>query len=271
VIKTWLVGAALVVCCGIAQVAECAALVREEKIIVVNGHKETWQLRWLHAPKPSPYCSPMGESFENNCLCAGFAYGESGKLEVTRRVGKKTERLLLDQFGRAGDYDSQGPDTVLRKWEPQSDDPSDDTNPEAVAKLIASLKRRPESDVLALGDYVHDGVGRQFLFQVGQMTCGKRMSILVGVTAQNPHLHAIKPAPGAIEPIVAEERAWQALLAGGGASTTTFWLCGDHGSEQETELLLVAHGGFVTGTTRSYACGKDGQRGNPVGSGSWPQ
>ncbi len=269
-IKTWLMGLSLAACYGIAQ-ADDAKLVREQKTIVVNGHRETWQLRWLRAPKPSPDCSPMGESYENNCLCAGFAYGESGRLEVVRRVGGKTERLVLDQFDRAGGFDTEGPDTVLRKWEPQAQDPTDRSDPAAIVKLITALKHRPQADVLALGDYLHDGVGRQFPFQVGQMTCGKRMNILVGVTAQNPHLHAIQPAAHAAEPIVADQRAWAALLGGGGVGTSTYWPCGDHGSEQEIALQLAARDGFVTGKTMNYECGKDGQRGKLVETGPWPQ
>ena len=69
--------------------------IREERKVLVNGVMETWQLRWKSPPKP--VCESNEEAAA--CPCMGFAFGESGELDLVRRRNNvEIDRLELTPF-----------------------------------------------------------------------------------------------------------------------------------------------------------------------------
>src|SRR5579884_2887791 len=67
-----------------------APLVREQRRVVVNGAPEVWTLKWRSRPKPE--CGP--EQGALMCPCMGFAYGETGDLDLIRT----RDGALVDQL-----------------------------------------------------------------------------------------------------------------------------------------------------------------------------
>lgn len=64
--------------------------------------------------------------------------------------------------------------------------------------LAADIAKRPVVQVMNLADYNHDGAATEFLFQGGTLPSTGRMMVLIGVSADNPKLHAtrtVTPCP----------------------------------------------------------------------------
>jgi hypothetical protein len=53
--------------------------------------------------------------------------------------------------------------------------------------------------------------------------------------------------------------AWQALLKNPGTTTIPTWACGDHGSEERTELVVSAKDGVIHVKSREYLCPTNGE------------
>jgi hypothetical protein len=71
--------------------------VREQRTVFVGSVREVWQLRW--SGKPSPVCGAENVDEAVVCPCAGFAYGEAGKLTLVRiRGGREIEGMDLGPF-----------------------------------------------------------------------------------------------------------------------------------------------------------------------------
>src|SRR5689334_10491660 len=86
-------------------------VVREEARVKVDGVVERWRLEWRAAPELDCF-EPEGVT----CPCQGFAYSESGELDLVRsRPGAPVERLALTPlFG--------GDPARLRRWKPLASD-----------------------------------------------------------------------------------------------------------------------------------------------------
>jgi hypothetical protein len=86
--------------------------IREEQRVMVNGVMETWQLQWKNPPRAA--CEPSDISL--TCPCTGFAYGETGDLDVVRlRDGREVKRLPVKSFFTDAP-DSGG--AVVQRWQP---------------------------------------------------------------------------------------------------------------------------------------------------------
>ncbi|MFZ5501433.1 MAG: hypothetical protein ACOY58_05940 [Candidatus Micrarchaeota archaeon] len=57
---------------------------------------------------------------------------------------------------------------------------------------------------------------------------------------------------------------WEALLKAKAPIKVVDWVCGDHGSDTETELELSADGNGIHATRSEYQCKKNGSRGRLV-------
>ena len=161
---------------------------REEHKVVVDGVEEHWRLEW--ATPPSPACSPDEPDVWSTCPCSGFAFGERGNLVLVRKKpGGDEERFALTQLF-AGDFDAPGNvgEVVLRRWDVQEEDMDQSDSPDFAERVQA----RPPATVMRFGDYDHDGQATEFLLQVGTLPCGKKMSVAIGVSRQNPRLHAFQ-------------------------------------------------------------------------------
>jgi hypothetical protein len=227
-------------------------VVRDQSTVIVGGAKETWRLVW--DGKPEPVCKSDDIEMAITCPCAGLAYGEYGKLTLVRnRNGRDIEALdLRPLFGK---FDYPNPDEMSgqaylqrRPMEESDHDRQDD------AKLPAEIERRPAPKILKFAAYDRSGASSAFLIQVGTLPCGKLQYTAVGVTAKNPHLHALGTVAHPDVPLVMPPNAWQALLKGSGPTTIPFWECGDHGSDTRSELVVSASNGVIRVKKRDYSC-----------------
>lgn len=248
----------LIACIAVLPAWAAETLVREEKKIAIQGVEETWQLVWEARPKP--VCSTDDIETATACPCSGFAYGETGHLTLVRkRPGLETERLDLRSLFADTGIVTGPPMAVLSRWPVNPNDSARAGRDDR--KLPGEIERRPATTAMRFGAYDRSARGTQFLIQVDAGPCGHTMYSAVGVTARNPHLHAIGSAANPNKPLVLPIKAWQALLAGPGTHTVVAWPCGDHGSESRTELTLAVVDEQITVKQRIYACTKNDQRG----------
>jgi len=231
-----------------------SSMIREEQSITVNGIRELWRLEWRTPPKSS--CGPEDDS-SATCPCTGFAYGESGRLDLVRSTkDREVERLELTPL-----FGDESPDrgaATLRRWEPQEKDLQE----EGSDAFLAQVRARPLVRIMRFGDYNHDGNSTEFFLQTGVEPCGKIEGIVVGVTVDDKRLHAFGTALHPDKPLVMQEREWEALLKTTGPTTVVDWSCGDHGSDTETDLALSATNGRIQAVRRVFGCTETGKRGH---------
>lgn len=237
-----------------------ASLIREEHKILISGVEETWRLEWAGAPKP--VCSADEKDIWSTCPCAGFAFGEKGNLTLVRkRLGHPDERLELSKLF-TGDMDGPADpgEAVLRRWDVHEEDLDDSGSPGFAARVRA----RPTATAMRFGDYDHDGKATEFVFQVGTLPCGKKMSVVIGVSAEKPRLHVFSSAGNPDKPLILQTSHWEALLGAKAPVKVVDWKCGDHGSDRETELQLSADKKGIHVARTEYECNQDGSRGGFV-------
>ncbi len=233
------------------------SLVRDEKPVVVDGVNEVWRLVWKHPPKPA--CAPDDpDSF--TCPCAGFAFGEKGELDLIRlRDGVEIERLPLTRLFR--DVPTEPPEAVVQRWERQEQDTI------AVDALLLQrrLQTRPVVSVMNLADYDHDGGTTEFFLQTGAIPCGKRVGVLIGVSANNNHLHVFGSLLHPRKPLYLRKEQWDALRSSAGPVRVLDVACGDHGATSETEIELQATGEGIRAYRIQYGCDASNHRAKLLG------
>ncbi len=254
----------LTMCClvmfsaAVAYAEGTTPVVREEQSLLVDGVEERWSLEWV-----SPQVEACGPDEENwsTCPCTGFAFGERGNLDLVRRVpGKKDERFSLTQlFKYASDLPLAGDtiEAILQRWDVQ---PEDYDNSD-VPGFGVRVRARPVSRVMHFADYDHDGRATEFALQIGTLPCGKRMSVVVGISRSKPRLHVFSSVKHPKQPLILQSWQWDKLSRAKGPIKAVDWRCGDHGSDVETELELRADDGNIHETRTEYECTKEGQRG----------
>lgn len=238
--------------------------IREQRTVNVLGMKETWQLVW--DGKPATVCGPDDLDMAITCPCSGVAYGEYGKLFlVRRRAGQVVERMdLLRLFGRS-DYpeaDKLRGTAYLQRWPLEAGDFDREHNGEPA--FISKLKHRSAPLIMRFADYDRDGNPTEFLIQVGTLPCGKLQFAAVGVSAKEPHLHALTTSEKPDTPLIMPLNAWQALLKGPGPSTVQTWDCGDHGSDVRSDLIVSANDGKIHVKQRDFSCSDDSPSAKPI-------
>jgi len=219
-----------------------ARLIREQKIVMVDGLPETWQLRWTS--KPTPFCSAHDVSMAITCPCSGVAYGEEGTLELMRiKSDKHIEKLTLGSLFADSDFLPLRPGhAALKKWDINYSGTPNDLRSDDV-DIYREVKKRKVADVMQFADYDHDGRATEFLLQVDTLPCGKHQSALIGISKEYPHLHAFTSVDEPEKPVVVADWVWRAMPSSNGHVEVVDWECGDHGSEVETKALLSAKGG----------------------------
>lgn len=235
------------------------ALLREKKVVVVDGVRETWLLRWDR--QPTAVCGAEEGDVSLTCPCSGFAYGQQGELSLVRlRPAAKLEKLQLGQFFIRDELPGDGP-AVLQRWPPDLD--RDISAGENDAEFIHAVVKRGLTDLMKFGDYDHDGHATEFLLQVGTLPCGKHQMLLVGISKQDPHLHAFSAVEKPDAPLVLGAWQWEALLRSRGTVRTINWPCGDHGSEIEWTDAISAENGVLHDVRTSRKCSQSEQEGAP--------
>ena len=241
-------------------------IIREQRHIVIDGVSELWRLEWMSPPKP--VCGPDSDKLGSNdpedwtnCPCNGFAFGEMGDLFLVRvRPGKIDERLRFKDYFLDG-YFIVTPLPILRRWDTKDSD-NDDKDKPGFAMLV---RQRPLAQIMKFVDYDNDGKATEFFIQTGSMTCGKRMGIVVGISRNNPHLHAFTTAQNPKEPLILDDYQWKSLSRSKGRAVRDIdWACGYHGSDVEVELELKATKGQIFIKSRSYQCTESGDRGRLI-------
>lgn len=222
-------------------------ILREKATVVVDGVEETWRLEWLGPPKP--VCDPDDDGWMT-CPCEGFAFGESGDLQLVRERDGRTEEVLhLTPFFDNEERPAYG--AVLRRWDEHKDDFDRSKSPD----FGAIVRARPLSKIMKFADYDHNGQATEFMLQVGNAPCGKLMCVVVGVSRANPHLHALASAKDSKKPMILRDDEWEALAkAKNGAVTVVDWVCGDHGGGEQTEISLSAQDGRIRAVMMTYRC-----------------
>lgn len=231
-------------------------VVREQQKVIVNGISEVWRLEWKSTPKP--ICGPEDASSAISCPCSGFAYGESGQLDMVRSTnGREIERLELTPLFDKVFADQDG--AILRRWEPQETDfNGQDSRVEA---FLSQVRTRPLARVMRFADYNHDGNATEFFLQTGVEPCGKVSGMVVGITPNRPRLHAFGTVLHPDKPLVMQKKEWEALLNATGPTEVLDWPCGDHGSEIGFDLALSAVDGAIHAVRREFECTETGKRG----------
>ena len=235
---------------GPAMAAPKGAAVREERSFTIDGSKEVWRLIWRGAPTDSNSCGPVDRDMAMTCPCSGVAYAQVGDLVLERkRVGTPTERMSLSPLfaGTELPLDNKGPAAMLVRWPARSSDGERALTP-------AAIRARPPVPIMRLRDYNHDGMASEFLLQVDTLPCGKHLLVAVGITRDNPHLHALASASHPERPLALYEWEWNALARNVRPVRVMDWQCGDHGSEDETIVLLRTEHGHIHATRVTSTC-----------------
>jgi hypothetical protein len=239
-------------------------LVRESQTVIVNGVPETWQLEWTRVPQP--FCGP-GDPYALSSPCFGFAYGESGPMElVRRREGVAIDHLFLGSvfdksfFADFDDAEAKPGMAYIQRWPERKEDiPTPDPT---------VIRQRPPVKVMQIKDYDNDGQASEFYLQTETRPAGKSYGVVVGVTKDKPFLHAIGTKAHPAQPLVLSHIQWEILRewevlseSVGGPIEVMDWACGDHASPQEWTVALNWGFGDVYGERHIYACKADESRG----------
>jgi hypothetical protein len=193
-----------------------ASMTREQKAVVVNGVRESWRLQWETIPQST--CGVEDLEVALACPCAGFAYGEAGRLALVRmRAGHPQERLELAPFFKDQGAPGSPGLAVLQHRRPipaAAHDEDDDWHHAADFDFRKRVDARGPTELMKFGDYNHDGRASEFLLQVGVRPCGLPRMILVGVSRFTPQLHVFASAELPEQPLVLPATVWAALLKG---------------------------------------------------------
>jgi len=232
------------------------ALLREQHSLTVAGVTETWQLVWETPPQPA--CGPEEVATATTCPCAGTAYGEAGKLALVRKRGDAAvEQMELSPlFGQFdGPSDVDGLATLIR-WPVLDGDLARENKGDPT--LVAEIKLRPAPMVMRFADYDHDGAETEFLLPIGTLPCAKVQYAAIGVSTADPHLHVLGSAAHPEAMLAMPLPAWHALLVKPGGTRVPLLACGDHGSDQRSELTVSAGKDGIRAHERDYSCPEDG-------------
>jgi hypothetical protein len=231
-----------------------APLIREQRRVVVNGVAEIWTLKWRSRPKPE--CAPEQDSLM--CPCMGFAYGESGDLDLIRtRDQVIVDRLHITPLFQ-NEFTTGLTGAVLQRWEPDHDRDLDAADRPDFAAAVAG---RPAVRIMDFKDYNHDGQTTEFYLQTETLPCGKSTGVVVGVSKNNPVLHVFGAARNPVQPLIMQKFEWEALGQASGPVRLTDWYCDDHGAETTTTVDLFWSAAGIDGSRLTYSCTPDDKPG----------
>ena len=238
-------------------------VIREEQRVVIGGQPEVWRLEWTTPPRT--VCEPE-DNYWWTCPCSGFAFGESGKLDLVRlRQGQEVERFPLAPLFEDGETPAAtAGDAVLKRWDVREGDWDYMHLEPGRSSAVPGVRSRPLAIAMNLADYDHDGQATEFLLQMSSSPCGHREGVVVGVSRQMPRLHAFATAAHPDKPLVMDVRAWKALLHSAVPTRVVVWACGDHAADTETELEVSATSGAIRVRSREFQCDANDKRGKLI-------
>lgn len=193
-------------------------VIDEVKTIEIDGVTETWSLVWRHPPDLT-----CADKAWNTCPCGGFAFGQTGELDLVRkRPGEPDDKLDLNKL-------SEDP-VELQRWAPTKADRDKDDPPSP-----EEIKKRPRVTTMKFGDFDHDGRETEFLFRVGLAGgCGHTSYMIpIGISTKNPKLHMFQSVERQRPIFNGDDWEKVRTLKGDGPLKIITLQCGDHGSEEE--------------------------------------
>ena len=137
----------------------------------------------------------------------------------------------------------------------------DEADPRLAAAFRESVLKRKVVSVLEVEDLNRDGWATEFVLQVGVLPCGKRQSILIGVSPKRRVLHAFGTAEHPDTPLVLDFDQWKVLGSSKGTIRLVSWTCGDHGSERQTELVVSIDEAGIHVLREQFTCDPPGEHG----------
>ena len=201
---------------------------------------EVWRFVWKATPKP--FCAPDANAI--TCPCAGFAFGESGELDLVRMRGdSEIDRLPLTPLF------PDGKRAVMQRWNLLSSD----NNILIKKNIIDEVSKRPTIQAMRFGDYNQDGRSTEFFIQTANEPCGRRMGVIVGLT-RSGKLHAFGTVRHPERPLVMRLELWDDLRTVNGRAELIDLPCGDHGSANQVSMQLRTTAAGIEATRRTFAC-----------------
>lgn len=237
--RLWI--AALLIVAPPLFAAQAREVVREQQNFMIAGVKEVWRLVWRGAPSESGGCGSEHAEGAMTCPCEGFAYAQVGDLVLERqRHGARPERMPLSPLFAESDMleNTKGPAVILTRWPARLSDIDD-------RPTSATIHARPPVRIMLLRDYNHDGIAGEFLLEVNAGPCGHRALVAVGITRDNPHLHALTTVEHPAHPLALSPSQWKALARNPRPGTLIDVSCGDHGADEQTAIALRAEHGRI--------------------------
>ncbi|MBS0388521.1 MAG: hypothetical protein JSR15_08565 [Proteobacteria bacterium] len=236
--------------------ADIVDLVREQRVVQVNGVDETWKLEW--ATLPATACGPDDVTVALTCPCSGFAYGEAGRLSLVRlRRGAARETLDLTSFFHTSAIAAAANAAVLQHWQPvpaSAHDEDDDWHHASDFNFLARVHARPAVAVMRIADYNHDGRASEFLLQVGAPSCGKHVMVLVGVSKYNARLHVFASADAPDDPLELDAKTWDAVLRSTKPVRVLESSCDQPNAAVESQVTVESRQGIFHVQRSEHAC-----------------
>lgn len=227
---------------------------REEQRLTVDGREEVWQLVWVGPVRD--YCEAVSPEMAITAPCAGFAYGETGRLSLRRlRDGQVIDRFDPGTaFAEASEMlpGREAGWSVLPRRALQDEDYGRWLEDEG--KFLKAVDQRPAVTLMRFADYDRDGRGSEFLLQTDVEPGGRPLYAAIGLPAGRERLDFLRSTGRPDTALVLTARAWAALRDQKGTVTVTHRICGDHGAETRSDYVLSADAGRISVKLRESAC-----------------
>ena len=220
------------------------SLLREQRQVKIDGILENWSIVWRSVPQL--VCLRW------DCTCSDFLNYQRGQADLVRvREGQSIDTFALATIYSGGldTPEREKNEALLPGWPNRKNDEAmaDD------AKLSELVKSRSQVPIIDLHDFDHDGRATEFVLPVGGAGCAMHASIAVGITKQNPRLHAFGTVLHPDEPLMLSIRAWE-LLRRQARATVVDLECGFRGADTQVELELRADSAGIHVTESEYSC-----------------
>lgn len=223
-------------------------VVREQRSVTIGGIREVWRLIWHGTPKDDGFCGVTDRVGAMSAPCYDFSYAEHGDLVLERqRPGKPPESMYLTPLFTDCFEDVAKPEAILARWPMRSLDTERYPTP-------ARIRARSSVPLMRLRDYNHDGIAGEFILRVRSRGCGNGGLVAIGVTRDNPRLHALTTAEHPERPLMLERWQWQALARSTRPGKVPDVGCGEHGSEEESVVALRTERGRLHATRITSTC-----------------
>ena len=228
---------------------------REEQRLIVDGRQEVWQLVWTGPVRD--FCEAVSPEVAITAPCAGFAYGETGRLTLRRlRDGQVIDRFdpgpAFEEATEIASSTREAGWSVLPRRAMQDDDYGRWLEDEG--KFLQAVDQRPAVTLMRFADYDRDGRSSEFLLQTDVEPGGKPLYAAIGLAAGRDRLDFLRSIGHPDRALVLPARAWATLRDQTGTATVPHWICGDHGAETRSDYVLSADAGRISVRLRESAC-----------------